>query len=262
MVLAVGFAPLTAQPLSRRTVTGLVYDSVSGRPLSGAEVYFTTLVGQARSAGDGRFRIEGGLARDSLLVVRRIGFVPRTIVVTPAAALPVLEIGPVFLRPVATELDEILVEAEEVRRHPVLEGFYQRKYALAGLGHFFTRDVVQRTGALKTSDVLRRSHKLEIECSRSVAGLCYATSHRARETRVAVRPRDTTSVEDAGVSFEAGRCRMEIWVDGVRNPLDVDLIPVDWIVGIEVYSGPGAVPPLFGMGPCGVVAIWTVVAGR
>ena len=147
LVLGSGFSPLPGQQLFRRTVSGMVYDSVSGRPLGGAEVYFATQVGQARSAGDGRFQIEGGLARDSVLVVRRIGYVLRTVVVTPSAALPVLDVGPVFLRPVATALDEILVEAEEVRRYPVLEGFYQRKYALAGLGHFFTRDMVQRTGA-------------------------------------------------------------------------------------------------------------------
>lgn len=262
LTLAVGSVlPLAGQQPLQRTVFGLVFDSLSGRPLGRAEVYFTTAVSQTRSAADGRFWLQGGSTRDSVLVVRRIGFVPRSVVVTPWARLPAVDVGRVYLRPVATELDEILVVAEEVRRFPVLDGFYQRKYHLAGLGHFFTRDFVQRTGALRTSDVLRRSHKVEIECGKDVGAQCHATSRRARETQAVARPRDSTYVEDASIFFEAGRCRMEVWVDGVRNPLGVDLIPVDWIVGIEIYSGPATVPPLFGMGPCGVVAIWTVAAG-
>lgn len=263
VALSLGTAfPLPAQQPLQRTVFGFVLDSLSGRPLGRAEVYFTTAVAQSRSGTDGRFWLEGSDVRDSVLIVRRIGYVPRTVVVTPAARLAAIDVGPVYLRPVATELDEFLVVAEEVRRYPVLDGFYQRRKLLSGLGHFFTREFVERSAALRTSDVLRRSHKVEIECGKQVGGLCYATSHRARETRLAARTRDSTEIEDGGgLAFETGRCRMEIWVDGVRNPLDVDLIPVDWIVGIEIYSGPGTVPPLFGMGPCGVVAIWTVVAG-
>jgi hypothetical protein len=269
VVCLVAFAFGTALPLFGqqplpRTVFGVVVDSLSGRPLDRAEVYFTTLVGQGRTGSDGHFWVEGGTARDSVLVVRRIGYVARTVVVTPAVALRVINVGPVYLRPVATQLDAIAVEAEEVRRYPVLEGFYQRRQVLQGLGHFFTREFVERTGALRTSDVLRRSHKLEIECGKNPGGECAATSRRARETRFVLRPRDSTGVgaENDGIFFEAGRCRMEVWVDGVRSPFDIDAIPVDWIVGIEIYSGPAATPPVFGTGPCGVVAIWTVATRR
>ena len=50
-------------------------------------------------------------------------------------------------------------------------------------------------------------------------------------------------------------------MDGVRHPFDVDAIPVSWIVGVEIYSGPATTPVEFGMGPCGVVAIWTAIPG-
>jgi hypothetical protein len=245
-------------------VFGQVLDSLSGRPLDRAEVYFTTLVGRARTGPDGRFRLEDIAARDSVLVVRRIGYRARTVVVSPAATAPAVDVGPVYLRPVATQLDAIAVEAEEVRRYPVLEGFYQRRRVLQGLGHFFTREFIERTAALKTSDVLRRSAKVEIECSKSSGGQCAATSRRARETRFVLRPRDSTGAgaENDGIFFEAGRCRMEVWVDGVRSPFDVDATPVDWIVGIEIYAGPAATPPIFGTGPCGVIAIWTVAVKR
>lgn len=265
LALAVGPAhPLFGQEPLPRTVFGQVLDSVTGRPLDRADVYFTTLVGQARTGPDGRFWLEGASTRDSVLVVRRIGYVARRVVVTPAARLRALDVGHVYLRPVATELDAIAVEAEEVRRYPVLEGFYQRRQAFSGLGHFFTREFIERTGALKTSDVLRRSHKLEVECGKNPGGQCAATSRRARETRLVVRPRDSTGTgaESEGVFFEAGRCRMDVWVNGVRSPFDIDATPVDWIVGIEIYSGPATTPPVFGTGPCGVVAIWTVAARR
>jgi hypothetical protein len=48
----------------------------------------------------------------------------------------------------------------------------------------------------------------------------------------------------------------------VRSPFyDVDEIPVSWIVGIEIYSGPETTPVVFGQGACGVIAIWTAVPG-
>lgn len=252
-------APAIAQ---ERMVGGVVRDSVTGRPLSGVEVYFTSQPGQGKTNSEGRFYLRGHTGHDSVLVVRRIGYVPRTVVVTAAAPLlATADIGTVYLRPVATELDRIAVETEEVRRFPVLEGFYQRKANLSGLGHFFTRDFVLRSGAARTSDLLRNSHKVEIECGKQTGSTCNATSRRARETRSLVRPRDTSAVEEEIVDMVAGRCRMDVWVDGVRSPFDLDAIPVEWIVGVEIYSGPATTPPVFGMGPCGVVAIWTSIAG-
>jgi hypothetical protein len=245
-----------------RPVSAVVLDSVTGRPLEGVSAYFTTSKIETRTDQEGRFRLIALSARDSVLVVRRIGYVPRTVVVTPDAPwLAVMDIGSIYLRPVATQLDRIAVETEEVRRYPQLNGFYQRKAHLGGLGHFMTREFVERSAAMRTSDVLRSSHKVEIECGRRMGAQCIATSRRARETRLRASVRDSANLEEDAVSFDAGRCRMDIWVDGVRSPFDLDTIPVDWIVGIEVYSGPGSTPVEFGMGACGVIAIWTAVPG-
>jgi hypothetical protein len=250
--------PLAAQ---EQGVTGIILDSVSRRPLEGASVYFTTLPGENRTGPDGRFRLRVSAPGDTLMVARRIGFVPTTFTVHLIPGIPVSDVGFLQLRPVATKLDEIAVEAEQVRRFPVLEGFYQRKANLEGLGHFFTRDIVERSGGARTSDILRRSHKLEIECGRQGSALCVATSRRARETRFTSQARDSTNIEDNAIAFDAGRCRMDVWVDGVRSPFDLDTVPVEWIVGIEIYSGPATTPAVFGMGACGVIAIWTAVPG-
>ncbi len=256
-------AVASAARAQERYVGGTVIDSVSGAALGGVSVYFTTLPGEGRTTPDGRFRLTGHSMRDSVVVVRRIGYVPRTIIVTPAApVLATVDIGEIYLRPVATQLDKIAVEVEEVRRFPQLDGFYERKNHLGGLGHFFTREVMERIPAARTSDIIRRSHKVEIECNKGGAGLCAASSRRARETRFTLLTgRDSAGIEDVTLGSETSRCRMEVWVDGVRSPFDIDAIPVSWIVGIEIYSGPATTPPIFGEGACGVVAIWTSIPG-
>jgi len=251
--------PLLGQEF--RGLTGIVLDSVSRRPLEGASVYFTTAEGENRTGSDGRFRLRVGTARDTLMVVRRIGFVPSTFPVHLAPGAMVADVGYLQLRPVATRLDQIAVEAEQVRRFPQLDGFFARKTQMQGLGNYLTRDDVERIPAARTSDLLRHLIKLEIECGKAPGATCIATSRRARETRLARRTRGDTLTEEVFDYFGTGRCRMEVWVDGVRSPYELDTIPVDWIVGIEVYSGPGTTPPIFGQGACGVVAIWTSVPG-
>src|SRR5688572_5777927 len=66
-----------------RVVYGMVIDSVTGSPLHGSSAYFTTSRREARTNRDGLFLVHGDTLRDSVLVVRRIGYVPRTIVVSP-----------------------------------------------------------------------------------------------------------------------------------------------------------------------------------
>jgi hypothetical protein len=249
-----------------RVVFGQVIDSVSAQPLGGVSTYFTTNRLEYHTGADGQFTLHGDLTRDSVLVVRRIGYVPRTVVVSELARLPIVDVGLVYLRPVATVLDKIAVVTEEVRRYPQLMGFYDRKANLSGLGHFFTRESIERSAAARTSDVLRKSPKVEMECNRaSSAGECAATSRRAREMRFRLQPQDSTyASQELGLGYlmEQSRCRMDLWVDGVRSPVfDVDDIPVTWILGIEIYSGPESTPVVFGQGACGVIAIWTAVPG-
>src|ERR1041384_1067868 len=197
-------------------VFGQVVDSVSAQPLGGVSTYFTTNRLEYHTGADGLFTLHGDLTRDSVLVVRRIGYVPRTFVVSELAKLPLLDVGIVYLRPVATMLDKIAVVTEEVRRFPQLVGFYDRKEKMGGLGHFFTRENIERTAASRTSDVLRQSHKVELECNRSSpSGSCAPASRRAREVRFRLRAADSTySVEELGplLQAEGGRCRMDVWV--------------------------------------------------
>src|SRR5687768_12718095 len=110
---------LAAQTAVERTVSGVVVDSVSGRALRGAVVYFDGQRREVVAGRDGRFVIEHVSAGDTLLVVRSIGFVPQEIVVPSSSAVAV-DLGKLSVRPVATRLDQIAVEAEAVQRYPQL----------------------------------------------------------------------------------------------------------------------------------------------
>src|SRR5437867_1555357 len=101
-----------------RSVAGLVVDSLSGKAVRGAVLYFDASRVEHQSGRDGRFSIEHVSTSDTLLVVRSIGYVPAFVVVPPSASASAIDLGRVMVRPVATRLDQIAVEAEAVRRDP------------------------------------------------------------------------------------------------------------------------------------------------
>ncbi|MBI4421897.1 MAG: carboxypeptidase regulatory-like domain-containing protein [Gemmatimonadetes bacterium] len=235
-----------------RTVAGLVRDSVSGRPLSGAVLYVASRRDEHRSGGDGRFRIEHTTPQDTVLIARRIGYVPRRIGVPHSVSATLIDVGEVYLRPVATELDRIAVEAEELRLYPHLADFYRRKQEELPGGEFITREDIQRSGARKTSETLRRSAKIEMDCPNVRLGddACTARNRRGRDIRL--------GAQTGNWSFD--RCEMDLYLDGLRSTLKVDEVPLYLIAAIEIYASGATTPTVFGRGRCGVIAIWTTGA--
>lgn len=122
-----------------RVVRGLAVDSVSGRPLEGVVMYLDGRRDEFFTGPEGHIRIAGVRRRDSTLVLRRIGYVPRRVHIPDSESPLAIDLGTVTIRPVATQLDRIAVEAEEVIRYPQLEAFYRRKQSATG-GTFITRD--------------------------------------------------------------------------------------------------------------------------
>jgi hypothetical protein len=250
---------------AERVVRGLVVDSVSGRPLDGVVMYLDGRRDEFFTGADGHIRISGLRRRDSTLVLRLIGYVPRRVPIPDSEAPLAIDLGTVTLRPIATQLDRIAVEAEEVIRYPQLEAFYRRKQSATG-GTFITREDIERVAGRRTSDILRRVAKIELDCYSDKIGSdeCLSRNRRGRVPRpvstVAPGTRRGGVViieeppnDDVGVD----RCDMEIFLDGQRTALKVDEIPVNWIGAIEVYSGLATTPPGLGAGQCGVIAIWT-----
>src|SRR5947208_15064046 len=109
------FLSASALGAQERVVFGQVIDSVSAHPLGGVSTYFTTNRLEYHTGGDGLFTLHGDLARDSVLVVRLIGYVPRTVIVSALARLPLVDVRIVYLRPVATGRYKIAVATEHVR---------------------------------------------------------------------------------------------------------------------------------------------------
>ncbi|MSR07747.1 MAG: carboxypeptidase-like regulatory domain-containing protein [Gemmatimonadetes bacterium] len=254
-----------------RIIAGVVFDSVSGEPVSNATIYIQGRRDEFSTDSYGRFKIRSLHRQDTLLVIRRIGYVPGTVVFPYSPDKLVLDVGAVRLRAVATRLDQIAVEVEEVNRYPQLTDFYRRKQANRP-GLFITREDIARTSARKASEMLRRTSKLEMDCVQQVlsSDACIARSRRGRNVVRMFNDAATNRARQSGVGDLADtaeivanqdRCEMDIFVDGMKSSLPIDEIPLTWIAGMEVYNGLAQTPPQFGHGACGVIAIWTTRAG-
>lgn len=253
MFVVLGFllgVPAAAQVVAPpdRVVSGQVVDSLSRRPVQRAILYFEGAGNEEfRTGNDGRFRIERVRPTDTVMVVRQIGFVPVRVPVPFSMSAIEVDVGTVRLRAVATKLDAIAVEAEQVRRYPQLDDFYRRKQ-LGLAGFFMTPDEIARASARKTSNLVERSAKVKTQCNdtgRWQKGAAFdCTAQNSRPVWSGAFTGDTCD-------------QMELFVDGARSTLSVDDIPVRTIVALEVYSGPATTPTAFGAGNCGVVAIWT-----
>ena len=233
-----------------QTVTGRVVDSLSAKPLERAVIYFDRETVDLFSRADGWFRIDRPTPADTILVVRRIGYVPTRVRVPYSASASEIDLGPIRLRAVATKLDQIAIEAEEVKRYPQLEDFYRRRARLTGF--FMTPEEIARASARKPSNLVERTVRVKTGCNDVGAG---RWQKGAPFDCTALNSRPQGAVVGGAVTVV--NCEMDIWLNGQRSPFQLDEIPVKEIVALEVYSGPATTPPMYASGHCGVVAIWT-----
>lgn len=229
---ALPLAPAIALAQSAGELLGTVRDA-QGVPLAGAMIEVAGTRAATTSGTDGSFRLQRVPAGRRTIQARRIGFHPaETSLLLPEGRGATFDIVMQRATPI---LDAVFVQGTAQRTHLRLAGFYGRRDK--GLGHFFTREDIDRRAPMRTTDLLR--------------------------TIPGVRLR----MLDAGRSmlfFRGASCPPMVWVDG--TPLaaayfDPDLITPHTIEGIEVYSGPSTVPPQFSesrqMGSCGAIIIWS-----
>lgn len=231
LALALGAGPAVGQA-DPGTVAGLLVDSTTGQPISGALVYANGVAG-AITDPSGAFRL-GNLARGtSLLEIRRIGYAPLSLEVWVDADTLALRVS---MFPVAIRLAEIVIEGE-LAVSGALRGFEERRRE--GFGRFMTREDIERRAATRVSDLLR-----------TVPGLIVSRDPFTGRTTIGSR---------RVVALGAG-CPANLFVDGMRvEPTDVDYLIPDQVWGIEVYRGPSEAPIRFmGSSNCGAtVVIWT-----
>lgn len=225
--------PAGAQPGAIGTggVRGLVR-SADGLPVEGAEVSTAGMARPGESGSEGAFLLAGVPAGRVVIRARRIGFAPDSVEVTVRAGEEV--VAELTLRRLAVALRPVVVTGRrEVTGR--MAGFYQRMSR--GIGHFFTREAVERRNPGQMTDLFRM-----------VPG-----------ARVETRGFNTS------VRFRGSRCAPLVWLDG--SPLyagEFDLNSVDprTFEGIEIYNGAASVPAEFQgnrsiSSACGTIILWS-----
>lgn len=217
------------------SLSGAVHDS-GGRPLRDVEIGVLGSGARVRTNAAGEYRILNLLEGRATVSARRLGF----LTVTRALRLGAGDNPGVdfVLAGTAQALEGAVVTAPLTAEDRRLAGFRQR--STQQVGHFVTRERIDRANSATLVDVLR-----EIPGVR-VGG--QTTSGRL------VRIRSST-------------CPPLVFVDGfpaTAGEFDLDMVDLKAVEGIEVYAGLGSLPAEF-TGPrdldrCGVIAIWSRAA--
>lgn len=213
-------------------VRGVVADSLGGA-ISGAQVVIQGSGAVAITDAAGTFRFQRVSGGNVVLNVRRLGYRPGSVAVQHAAPETTVEVRLVAVA-------ELLPTVEVRRRGEVydarLAGYNARR--TRRVGHFITREQLDRHDSPRFADVLR-----------SIPG-------------VVVRPL-RGSGGGRTISIR-GNCSPLVFLDGfpaASGPLDLDMIDLASVEGIEVYAGVATVPIEFtsvsGTERCGVIAIWS-----
>ena len=237
-------------------IAGTVTDSLIEIPIASAEVLVN---GDHVAVTD----VEGGFWLPSvplswgsnLLEFRRLGYEPKQAELWTSTEEGELNMK-VELMPVAVRMPEVVVEGERTVYHFGRMGGFIRR-SRAGLGHYITRQDIDKSQPLNVTELLRRVPRILLTPTSS--------GNMVRILR-------QTSVQ--------GNCAPEIIVDGIRlnvvegqvmkskdgedlyqgrEILIDDLVGLDDVDGIEVYTGPSSTPAELSMvgTDCGVILIWT-----
>ena len=236
-----GFVPavLPAQQPAA-VVTGTVRDS-AGAPISGVEITLVSRTASTRSDTSGAFRLSGVQIGKNELQLRRFGYQPKTVfaTVTAGTLAPIA----VVLAVAAQELPAIQVDGVDSRVRDRLKDFFERR--AAGHGYFITRQDIEDKNPSNLSQIMRY-----------VPGAKLVSLHAG--DRYQLRFARATMSHD---------CPPQYYIDGVMaTGMNIDDMNPRDVEGIEIYAGPSRVPPQFNNGQmgtpgCGVVVIWTRVAG-
>jgi carboxypeptidase family protein len=230
----------------------------SDAPVAGArlELVGTRFAGVSDNAG--WVRMQGLPVGPALLRVSRIGYAPLETSVPLSAGAPFEADVELVRAPVA--VNPVTASATRANAGLAGTGFYARKER--GFGVFVTREEMERSHALRTSDVFRRMagvrlvpvgpHSYQLQSER-YGGMGLS------QTGAFSRPRRTA---DGGV-VDPRMCPMATFVDGVQVQLDdIDEVVFNNLGAVEVYRGPSEIPPEFNQTTrgCGVVVMWTRTA--
>jgi len=238
----IALAPISLDA-QRAMFVGTVMDSATGLPVPGATVEVLEQGVTATTDSDGHFWLANVRGGDLTIRVRRLGYASGTVTLELTVTRPVtVDLGDFTISPAITELDPVMVEAEEINGHLEKVGFFRRMQTETGT--FFTREDIEQLNPAHTSELLRR-----------VPGFRVYVSGEVSSTRGAPSIREGFS-----------QCGVQYYIDGVHaDGSDLNTIIPRAIAAMEVYTGSSSIPPTFrvsGNAKCGVVLIWTRSGGR
>ena len=221
-----------AQSQRAASVSGTVTDS-AGRPLAAVEVRLTGAGIRASTDDRGSYHLTGLASGPGTLTARKLGF-------TPHARTMQLVAGQehrvdIELAAAVEVLAGMSVVAAPEVYDPRLAGFNARLQMR--VGHFVTRERIERANSTTLSDMLRELPGVRIGPVRN---------------------------QGRAIRLRGASCAPLVFVDGFpasAGEFDVDMIDLQSVEGIEVYAGLGSIPAEFS-GPrdlarCGVIAIWS-----
>lgn len=216
---------------ARATLGGRVVVRASNRGVASAQV---TDVGGRSTLTDsaGRFLFRGDAPGTVHLVVRAIGYDPRSLTLTLRSGDSVdvtLELDPL---PTAQTLPSVSIDANAVSYR--LRDFERRRRT--GIGQYLTDDEIRASSAANLQDLTRGMRGVTLNCGGTLQGGCRVQMVRAPQN-----------------------CQPDYVVDGRVDNIFGPTTPIRDIVGLEVYTGPSDVPGEFAgsTAGCGVIAIWT-----
>ncbi len=213
-------------------VAGVVRDS-AGHPVAGVEVQVAGSGLRSVTDERGAYRIGGLTAGLATITARRLGY--RSFERTAELLEAKVQVVDIELVASAEVLQAMRAVAPREVYDSRLEGFNAR--SRQKVGHFVTRDRVERANSTSLTDVLREIPGVKMGAS---------------------------TIDGRHVRLRGSTCAPLVFIDGfpaAAGEFDLDMIDLQSVEGIEVYSGLGSIPPEFSgtrdLSRCGVIAIWS-----
>ena len=253
---------LVAQPdTSHVTISGTVVDA-ERKPLEGVDVRLIGDTTRHSTSASGTFRLYGPRGVELLLQFRRVGFNAQLLKVTGDWN------GTVLMVPGAFVLPEVMVTAHyakpaeyaDTRKY---DDYFRRRRQ--GLGEFISRDEIDKRNALHTPEILegKPGIRVDVQTGRGTMVAMARCNEYPPQINVYVDGAKLNPI--GGYKAPVG----SMWGPVIRdpelagrtgemlnriNPRDIELI--------EIFRGPGELPPEFNDGNCAAIVIWTREGGR
>lgn len=253
-------------------ISGVVVDPLR-RPVEGAEVRIARTGLATLSLPNGTFRLAVATGDPVLVLVRRPGYKAQLLSIRAPWT------GTVQLGPGAFELPEILVTVRHAKPAEYAgttkyDDFFRRRRL--GLGEFIDRAEIERRSPTRAVEVLQGRAGIRVDLrpvgasGGTIVGFSrcnafppkinvYVDGRRQMPEGSVLRMVEGAPAPPRGRSASGEHDAVEAARREVRAMVGtlLDRIAVGDIELIEIFRGPGELPPEFNDGNCGAISVWT-----